>query len=175
MRKRMLFVLLLTVLFLDCAGSDDFDVFPGHQPVIHDSYARSVVRPGTIWRIYLHAEDYEGDMKEIVTFVTQTGTAPFPTNYVKLKGEDTKEAAGYLYLPTPSDTQMMGDRIQVMLVVRDSRGNTSQPVKFSLRFDYARPEEIPEKWKGVANRRLGVITNEDISPSQGRPTRGDGL
>ena len=175
MRKRMLFAILLAVLFTDCAGSEDFDVLPGHQPVIHDSYARSVVRPGTTWRIYLHAEDYEGDMKEIVTFVTQTGSAPFPTNYVKLKGEDTKEVAGYLYLPTPSDTQIMGDRIQVMLVVRDSRGNSTQPVRFSLRFDYGQQEEVPEKWRGIANRRLGVITNEDVSPSQGRPTKGEGL
>jgi len=176
MKKSVLFVLFLAVLVLNCAGSGEFEVLPGNPPVIHDSYAPRVIRPGAIWRVYLHVEDYDGDMKEIVALLTQTGSAPFPTHYTKLKGEDSKEVAGYLYLSTPNDIAILGDRFQVELLVRDQRDNTSEPITFSLRFDFGQPqEEIPEKWKGQANRKLGYITNEHISPSQGRPTRGDGL
>ena len=98
MKRTVSIVLFLSALVLACAGSGDFDVLPGNQPVIHDAYAPSVIRPGTSWRVYLHAEDYDGDMKEIVVMVTQTGAPPFPTNIVKLTGQDTRELAGYLWL-----------------------------------------------------------------------------
>jgi hypothetical protein len=114
-------------------------------------------------------------MKEIVIFLEQTGMAPFPRYLVKLKGQDTKEVAGYIWLSTPPDNRMLADRLNVKLVVRDRRGNASQPLEFSLRFDLGTPQEIPEKWKGPANRKLGMITAENILPSQHRPTRGDGL
>ena len=35
--------------------------------------------------------------------------------------------------------------------------------------------KIPEKWQGPANRKLGAIIYEEISPSQTRPTRGSGI
>ena len=175
MKKRMLLVLLLGALFLECASSNDFEVLPGYAPVIHDSYAPNVIRPGATWRIYLHAEDYEGDMKEIVAFLTQSGVAPFPRNIIKLKDKDSKEVAGYLYLSTSSDVGLLGDRLNLKLVVRDRRDNTSQPLEFTVRFGSRPRQEIPEKWQGPANRRLGVITYEDISPSQTRPTRGSGI
>ena len=166
MKKRLLLVLVLGALVLNCAGSGDFDPLPGNEPVIHGSYAPSVIRPGVTWRIYLHAEDFDGDMKEIVTFVTQTGVAPFPTYVNRLKGEDTKEVAGYLYLNTSSDSLLMGDRVEVVLVIRDQQENDSRPIKFSLRFDYVPLAELPEKWEGVANRKLGAVTLDDIAPSQ---------
>ena len=175
MKKRMLLLLLLAALVLDCAGSEDFEVFPGHAPVIHDWYAPSVIRPGAMYRIYLHAEDFDGDMKEIVTMVTQTGAAPFPRTLTKLKGENTHEVFGYLDASTSNSAFLLGDRLEVLLLVRDLRDNVSQPVKLSLGFDYVQPQEIPEKWQGPANRRLGLITSEYIVPSQGRPTKGDGL
>jgi hypothetical protein len=175
MKKGMPLVLFLSALVLACAGSEDFDVFPGHQPVIHASYAPSVIRPGAAWRVYLHAEDYDGDMKEIVILVTQTGTPPFPTSIVKLKDQDATEVAGYLWLATTNDVNMLGDRIEAIIVVRDRRDNTSEPLKFSLRFAYQTPQEIPERWKGPADRQLGVLSSDIAAPSQGRPTRGEGL
>ncbi len=175
MKKRMLLVFLVGVQLLACASSQDFEVLPGYAPVIHDSYAPKYIRPGATWRIYLHAEDYEGDMKEIVTFVTQSGVAPFPRNIIKLKEKDSKEVAGYLYLSSDSDVGLLGDRLNVKLVVRDRRDNTSQPLEFSVRFESRSHQEIPEKWHGPANRSLGVIIHEVISPSQTRPTRGSGI
>ena len=175
MKRRMSIILFLSALAFACAGSKDFDVLPGNQPVIHDSYAPSVIRPGTPWRVYLHAEDYDGDMKEIVALVTQTGTPPFPTKIVKLKDQDTREVAGYLWLATSNDVRLLGDRVEALLVVRDSRDNTSEPLKFSLRFAYQATQEIPEKWRGPADRSLGALSSEIAAPSQGRPTRGEGL
>jgi hypothetical protein len=113
----------------------------------------------------LHVEDFDGDMKEIVTYVTQTGVEPFPITKNKLEGGDTKEVAGYLYLSTSANSRILNDRIEVLLVVRDRRENESKPIKFSLRFDYGPAEEIPEKWQGASSHRLGVITLEDIVPS----------
>lgn len=166
MKKRLLLVIVFGALVLNCASSGDFDPLPGNEPVIHESYAPSVIRPGTTWRIYLHAEDFDGDMKEIITFVTQTGVAPFPTVINKLKGEDTREVAGYLYMNTSSDSLLLGDRVEVLLIIRDQRENDSRRIKFSLRFDHVPLAELPEKWEGVANRRLGAVTLDDIVPSQ---------
>ena len=35
-------------------------------PVIIDYYAAEVIRPGAVWRVYLHARDRNGDMRDII-------------------------------------------------------------------------------------------------------------
>jgi hypothetical protein len=130
-----------------------------------DSYATGVIRPGATWRIYLHAKDEDGDMRDIVAAITQTGVAPYPTSFTRIKPEYSKEVSGYLFLNTSArDRNLINDRLTLELMVRDCQGNRSAPIQLHLRFDFVPPEKTLEKWEQFANRQLGPIMI-DISPS----------
>ncbi len=177
MNMKAFLVSVSIVLFLGCATPqqcrDPAGAGTGQPPAILDSYAASVIRPGGTWRVYLHAKDNDGDMKDIAALITQTGVAPYPTSFTPVKAEDGKEMTGYLYLNTSArHRNLINDRLTLKLMVRDCLGNKSKAVEFPLRFDYGPPEETPAKWKETANRQLGAIMI-DIEPSvRTRPFRG---
>jgi hypothetical protein len=161
MRKRFLFALALITLFW---GFPDFQDYAaraqegGQAPLIIDSYAASVIRPGTSWRIYLHAKDNNGDMKQIVSELTQTGVGPYPTDFKNIKKNDRKEFAGYLYLRTPPENNFINTTtMNLKIFVSDHQGNKSEPVEFSLQFATGTAQELPAKWEKYARNSLGAI------------------
>jgi hypothetical protein len=137
MIKRFLFALVLLALIWGFPDFQDYSARAqegGQPPMIIDSYAASVIRPGTSWRIYLHAKDEDGDMKQIVSILTQTGVGSYPTDFKNIKKKNSKEFAGYLYLRTPPE-----------------------PVEFSLQFATGTAQELPAKWEEYAKNSLGGI------------------
>jgi hypothetical protein len=126
-------------------------------PVIIDYYAAEVIRPGTTWRVYLHAKDTNGDMRDIVVRLLQTGAASAGPSTTLIEGKHSGEVAGYLALRTPRDTNLRRDRFTLRVLVRDREGNRSETIEVPLGFDNVPPAEIPEKWEEIADRRLGFI------------------
>jgi hypothetical protein len=162
MNMKALLVLVLIVLLLGCATpqqcKDLAGAGTGQPPVILDSHAARVIRPGGTWRVYLHAKDKDEDMKDIAAIINQTGVGLYPTSFTPVKAEDSKEVTGYLFLNTSArERNLINDRLTLKLMVRDCAGNKSKPVEFPLRFDYGPAEKTPAKWKETANRRLGAI------------------
>ena len=137
-------------------GPESQEVNPD-APVIIDYYAAEVIRPGNTWRVYLHAKDKNGDMRDIVVRLLQTGAASAGTSTTRIEEKYSGEVAGYLALRTPRDTNLRRDRFTLRVLVRDSEGNRSERVELPLRFDNVPPAEIPEKWEKIADRRLGFI------------------
>ncbi len=169
MNMRVWLVSVLIVLLPGCATfpqcGEQSGEGKGTPPVILDSYAAKVIRPGGTWRIYLHANDVDGDMRYLVVIINQTGVASYPTSFTPVKEEDSKEVAGYLFLNTSArDRNLIDDRLTLTLMVRDCQGNRSAPVDFPLRFDLLPSEKTPAKWEKYANRQLGAIMI-DIEPS----------
>jgi len=68
----------------------------GKAPVIVNAYAVDNGQYGTIWKIYIEAEDPDGDMLRIASVVTQTGYGYYPTNWTYIKSADQKHFKGYL-------------------------------------------------------------------------------
>ena len=170
MKVGTLLALTLSALIWSCATpqqcKDPTGEGKGQPPAILDAYAASVIRPGGTWRIHLIAKDADGDMKDIVAVLTQTGVAPYPTSFTPVRPEDSKELEGYLYLNTPvRDRGLIDDRLNLRVFVRDCQGNKSEAVEFPCRFDYGPPQEIPKRWKEMADHRLGAIMI-DIEGSQ---------
>jgi hypothetical protein len=170
MKIRVLTILTVGVVLWGCATppqcKEQVGLGKGQPPALLDSYAASVIRPGGTWRIYLRAKDPDGDMRDIAAVVTQTGVAPYPTSFTRIREQDSKEVAGYLFLNTSArNTNHINDRLTMELMVRDCQGNKSAPVQFLLRFDFAAVEKTPEKWEKYAKRSLGAIMI-DIQPSQ---------
>ena len=135
----------------------------GTPPMILDSYASESVRPGATWRVFLEAQDADGDIHSIITQLVQPGIGYYPPDFTYIKGVDQEGFAGYLILRTPRDYDLLQEYVEATLTIQDREGNKSEPVNFTLRFDNKfgfGPQEVPKKWKMAANRKLGTIMVE---------------
>ena len=163
MKKRFFYYLLILAILGGCATPKTMreQAEPkeeiGEAPVIIDYYATEVIRPGDSWKVYLHAKDNDGDMKDIVSVLEQVGDVPYGACVSRIKKKDGREVAGYLFLRTPKDRYLFSDQFNLKVVVRDRQGNRSEAVEIPLRFNNVPPAEIPEKWEKIADRRLGQI------------------
>jgi hypothetical protein len=171
MKMRIYFTLGLTFLVCNCSGLQvqDYDqVFAekGQPPVLIDYYAAAVIRPGTAWKIYLEAEDKDGDMAYIATMLYQTGFGYYATDYTRLTGNEKKEFAGYVALRTPPEASLTQDKFTMEVLVRDRQSNSSEIIKLPLTFSQVERENIPDKWQAVVKNRLGVMVTEVQSVQQ---------
>jgi hypothetical protein len=126
-------------------------------PTMVGHYAAKAIRPGETWKIFLRAQHADGDMRDIVAVLWQAGVSTYPTDFTRLKGNDRKEFAGYLFLQTPNDSTLISDEMELTILVRDSEGNRSQPIKLPLRFDPGARQEVPETWAEADKHRLGAL------------------
>jgi len=164
LKRNVLTILLLLLLagYTTCKvakASEDGD----EPPIVLDSYATESVRPGATWRVFLEAQDADGDIHSIITQLVQPGIGYYPPDFTYIKGVDQEGFAGYLILRTPRDYDLLQEYVEATLTIQDREGNKSEPVNFTLRFDNKSgfgPQEVPEKWKMAANRKLGTIMVE---------------
>ena len=107
-------------------------------PTIIHSYAVEKGRYGFIWRIYLEAEDPEGDMQKIAEVVDQPGYGRYPTDFIILKPQYKKNLKGYLQWNTfSSKASLLREWTQITLTVSifDQAGNESNEVVFPFYFE----------------------------------------
>ena len=129
---------------------------PGSRPVIIDSYAPQVIRPGVAWRIFLQVQDAGDDLRDIVENLWQAGMGSYPASVTPVPEEDRSGFVSFLVLRTPPDNGLLTDRLKLQIVVRDRRGNMSDPVNFPLTFAVNPPsQEVPPKWQTA--KLLGAI------------------
>ena len=173
MNGRILIALLLTALLFACSslGIEDYDqVFKdkGQPPVILGYYAPEAIRPGTTWKIYLRAEDEDGDMAYIATMLYQSGFGYYSTDYISLEGKDKQKFLGYISLRTPHDRDLILDKFTVEIALRDSKGNQSKIVQLPLTFAYHTQPGMPTEWQAAAKHRLGGLVTRIQSTSSMR-------
>ena len=165
MRKNFLLPLLCLLLLGGCASLNPEKVKRKRyqeelkltsSPVIIDYYAAEAIRPGDSWRIYLHAKDSDGDIKDIACVLEQAGGSPY-ISVTRLKSTQGQEVAGYLLLRTPRDRDLMADLFTMKVTVVDIQGNSSEPIELPLQFGLEAKQKIPEKWEKVPERKLGTV------------------
>jgi len=156
MKKRTLLVIALTVPLLGFWGKETLR--KGQPPTILDAYAPSKVQPGHTWKVFLHARDNDGDMKDITAMLLEPGNVISPVSFIRLKdGKNCGEFQGYLYLKTPKEASFLGKEFFIRVQVRDRELNRSKAIKLPLAFANVPTEDIPEKWQNAANHQLGGI------------------
>jgi hypothetical protein len=165
MNKNFLIALMLGVLIFACSDLQiqNYDqVFKkrGQPPMIIGYYAPEVIRPGSAWKIYLLAEDKDGDMVYFATMLYQAGFGYYSTDYTSLKGKDRKKCVGYISLRTPADVNLTADKFTMEILVRDSQNNQSETIQLPLTFAYLTEPEIPSEWEASANYRLGGLVTK---------------
>ncbi len=155
-RKGILLVIALCLPLLGFVGTSS--VKTGQPPIILDHYAASKIQPGSTWRVFLHAIDLDGDMKDITAVLLEPGNVISPVSFTHIKeAKHSAELKGYLYLNIPRSANLIGRKFFIKVQVRDHEMNLSEEIKIPLAFVNVPKEEIPEKWQTAANNSLGGI------------------
>ncbi len=156
MNKRTLLIIVLSTQLVGFFGTEK--VKKGKPPIILDSFAVSKIQPGAIWRIYLHAKDDDGDMKDITAMLLEPGNVISPVSFTRIKeAKDLGEFKGYIHLSIPSSSFFLGKKFLIRIQVRDQELNRSNVVKLPLTFANVPTEYIPEKWQSAADNRVGGV------------------
>ena len=161
MLKRSLITIALSLMVWGFGCSKEFrtetQVVNPDAPVIIDYYAAEVIRAGTTWRVYLHAKDRNGDMRDIACVLVQRGHGNYPTSVTRLSEKHGEEVAGFLILRTPVDNNLRRISFTLRVLVRDAEGNRSERLELPLRFGRESEQKTPQKWKKLADPSLGRI------------------
>jgi hypothetical protein len=112
---------------------------PGtHAPIITNAFAVDKGYYGTIWRIYIEAEDPDGDMLRVAAVVDQPGYGHYPTDWIYLKPPYQKHFKGYIQWNTFSSKAsylMEWTQITLQVSVIDKAGNESNVAVFPFSFE----------------------------------------
>ncbi len=144
----------------------------GRGPIITHTFAVEKGYYGYIWRIYIEAEDPDGDMLRIASAVDQTGYGHYPTDWVYLKPQNQKYFKGYIQWNTfSSKTSYLTEWTQITLKVSvfDKAGNESNQVIFPFMFETGvtsvSPTNLPAPFDQGALTRLGYVHIDLYDPA----------
>jgi len=131
---------------------------------------------GYVWKIYLEAEDPNGQMLRIACSVDQPGYGHYPADWVYLKPEFQKHFKGYIQWNTSSSntaTLCEGTQIMLRVSILDKAGHESKEVFFPFTFlSEARDKpNLPAPFEQGANPRLGYLHIDLFNPESGAPGR----
>ena len=143
-------------------------------PVITHSFAVEKGYYGYIWKIYIEAEDSEGEMYRIASVVDQPGYGHYPTDWIIVKPEYRKHFKGYIQWNTfSSRAPYLEEWTQITLKVSilDKAGNESNVVVFPFTFESGVKDQykykLPVPFDQSDLPRLGYIDIDLIYPNQG--------
>jgi hypothetical protein len=139
-------------------------------PSIIHAFAIDKQYYGYIWKIYLEAEDPDGQMLKIACNVDQPGYGQYPTDWIYLKPRYQKHFKGYIQWNTfSSKAPYLFDWTQITLKVSviDRAGNASNEVVFPFTFQSGvrGSPRLPAPFDQGDNPRLGYINIDLINPS----------
>ena len=161
--KRYLVILVLTTTILGCAELWKLvPIDPGSKPVILDSYAPQNVKAGEVWKIFIKAEDIDGDMKDIVFKISPAGTSFFTYSITPIHEGERGQLAGYLFVKTPPSPYIQGKMFHLTIYIRDQEGRQSDPIGLLLHFNGTSETEfeMPEKWQFASSNKIGGIFSD---------------
>jgi len=175
MKTRTVFVSLLIAGFMIVGYSDanaqalGSPKLEGKPPIITSFYAPGQVSNGDPLKIYVAAEDPDGEMLRVAVVVSQLGLGDYPTDWTYLKSGDQKSFKGYLQWNTMSSrASILPERthVTVKVSVFDKSGNESNEVVMPMVFVSSAvtypPAPAPFDNNGV--RRLGYIDVRLVNP-----------
>jgi len=147
---------------------------PGtHALIITNAFAVDKGYYGTIWRIYIEAEDPDGDMLRVAAVVDQPGYGHYPTDWIYIKSQNQKHFKGYLQWNTfSSKASYLREWTQITLKisVMDKAGNESNEVVFPFTFETGARSQYPFKPSAPFDQgdlpRLGYIHIDLFEPTQ---------
>jgi len=173
-------LLLALAFFLPCKGWTQLFPYTGekesrpgtHAPIITHAFAVEKGYYGYIWKIYIEAEDPDGEMLRIASVVRQVGVGGYPTDWIYLKPQYGKHFKGYIQWNTYSSmTSYLPEwtQISVTVSVVDKAGNESNEVVFPFTFEITPQQyayKVPTPFDQGNVPRLGHIMVDLQNPNQ---------
>ena len=173
-------VLLALILFVPYQGWSQLFPYTGvqpkpgtHAPIITHAFAVTKGYYGYIWKIYLEAEDPDGQMLAILSTVDEVGYGHYPTDWIYLKSQYQKHFKGYIQWNTfSSNTSYLPEWTQITLKVSviDKAGKISNEVVLPFTFEIT-PEQyayqIPPPFDEGSPALLGHIMIDLYYPGEG--------
>ena len=107
-------------------------------PIITHAFAVDKGEYGYIWKIYLEAEDPDGQMLRIASVVDEAGTGRYPTDWIYLKPQYQKHFKGFIQWNTYSTKAGYMPEwtpITLRVSVFDKAGDESNEVLFPFTFE----------------------------------------
>ncbi len=122
-------------------------------PVITNSFAARVIRPGETWKVYLKASTRNASMRNIFTIIEHRGSYQSIT---EIRKENGRHFAGYLFFNTsPDEASFMFTGFTLKVWIQDKAGRFSDPAVFPVSFQNHIPAERPPK---------GVFEEQNLGP-----------
>jgi hypothetical protein len=176
----LLSVTLVVILFTSPHGRAQLFKYDGeggtkpgtHAPVITQYFAVDKGYYGYIWKIYVEADDPDGDMLRIASVVDQPGVGHYPTFWTVVRSQNQKHFKGYLQWNTFSaraPNMPEWTEITLKISVMDKAGNWSNEVVFPFTFETGVSNRYGSKPPSPFDQgdlpRLGYIGIELYSPT----------
>jgi hypothetical protein len=143
----LLTILTLMVLVAACAGVPPSKVGT-HPPVITHTFAVERGQYGSVWKIYIEAEDPDGDMVRIASVADQVGKGFYPPDWIIIKPQFQKKFKGYIQWNTFSGRGgylREWTNIAMKVSIVDKAGNWSNEVIFPFTFESGVPDPLAYK------------------------------
>jgi hypothetical protein len=171
---------ILLILGLSVALTFLFEPIGGAQPkpmtnppIITHAFAVEKGHYGHIWKIYIEAEDPDGDMQRIASVVDQPGVGHYPTDWIILKPQYQKHLKGYIQWNTRSISGNLPEWTSITLKVSiiDKAGNESNVLVFPFTFELVGKDpykyKLPPPFDEGDIPRLGYIDIDLYPPGGG--------
>ncbi len=162
--------LLVVVLFAsDYAWTQESQKM--HPPVITHAYAADRVPYGTSeLRVYIEAEDADGDMNYVFVVVDEPGHGPYPPDRVLLSPQHRSHLKGFLQWNRvrPGAPLAEGTQIRVRVSIADKARNVSDEVVFPITFvsGTSPQQDIPAPFDDIDIPSLGYVGVHLMNPDR---------
>lgn len=167
---------LLTVLLSSCVGAGRYPSTSGKlPPAITRSYAPDKGAYGQTWKIYIEAEDPDGDMFRIASELQQEGVRYRQSvDFIPVKRRDQKYLKGYLSLDTyflREPILGVSPRLVLRVSIIDKAGNESKTAVFNFEYAGKTSESagLPSPFDQGDIPKLGTIMIEGKVPPPPSP------
>jgi hypothetical protein len=140
-----LILMTLPLVLACCTTLAEREAHPvGSPPVITHSFASKEVSHGDVWRIYVEANDPDGDMRYFAYTIRTSGLGG-RGDYVYIRKTDRAEMSGYLgvFVAPPQDAIGEWASFTLTLHIRDRSGNTSDNVAFPVALSRGVKQDSP--------------------------------
>ena len=142
-------------------------------PVITQAWAIDSGRLGTVLKLYIEANDPNGDMLRIATVIDKVGQGHHPTDWTFIKPQDSHHVMGYLQWNTLSSMSGRIDewtRLTIQVSVFDKSGNESNVVVFPFTFETTGLEpKLPAPFDKGNIPKLGNVMTEIRGTTDAHP------
>lgn len=143
----------------------------GGPPILTHWFAAKEISHGDNWRIYLEANDPDGDMLRFVCALHHVGYGNYPSEYVIIKKQHRGKLKGYLNFISSAGAGLRlpeWTQLTLTLYIQDKGGNTSKKADFPLVLSHlTKQESPPSPFDAGGLDTLGTVVFELVNPEWG--------